>query len=116
LRSGTSARRRFFSASPPPLCAPSAQTPLVELFVTSALVSRFGFDGIRVAVKVSDKSRRLAISIGFTAAGALRAGAAARNVAAIAAMLAAAAVTYTTRLNPLWISATAALLGFAAPV
>jgi chromate transporter len=56
----------------------------------------------------------LPISIGLIAAsGFVVASAAARNVAAVAVTLVTAVVTYTTRLNPLWIFAAAALLALA---
>ena len=41
---------------------------------------------------------------------------AAHNFAAVAITLVTAVVTYTTRLNPLWIFAAAALVGFAGPL
>ena len=54
----------------------------------------------------------LPISIGLIAASALVvASATAHNFVAVATTLATAVVTYTTRLNPLWIFAAAALLG-----
>jgi chromate transporter len=54
------------------------------------------------------------ISIGLIAASAfVVASTNAHNFAAVAVTLATAVVTYTTRLNPLWIFAAAALLGLA---
>ena len=54
----------------------------------------------------------LPISIGLIAAsGIVVASATAHNFVAVATTLATAVVTYTTRLNPLWIFAAAALLG-----
>ena len=54
----------------------------------------------------------LPISIGLIAASAVVvASATAHNFVAVATSLATAVVTYTTRLNPLWIFAAAALLG-----
>jgi chromate transporter len=54
----------------------------------------------------------LPISIGLIAASAIVvASATAYNFVAVATTLATAVVTYTTRLNPLWIFAAAALLG-----
>ena len=54
------------------------------------------------------------ISIGLIAASAfVVASTDAHNFAAVAVTLATAVVTYTTRLNPLWIFAAAASLGLA---
>jgi chromate transporter len=56
----------------------------------------------------------LPISIGLIAASAfVVASVAAHNLVAVAVTLATAVVTYTTRLNPLWIFGAAALLGLA---
>jgi chromate transporter len=56
----------------------------------------------------------LPISIGLIAASAfVVASVAVHNLAAVALTLATALVTYTTRLNPLWIFCAAALLGLA---
>jgi chromate transporter len=64
--------------------------------------------------RVAIQAGLLPISIGLIAASAfVVASAAAHNIAAVAITLAAAVATYTTRLNPLWIFAAAALLGFA---
>jgi chromate transporter len=58
------------------------------------------------------QSGLLPISIGLIAASAfVVASVAAHNFAAVSVVLASAAVSYATRLNPLWIFAAAALLG-----
>jgi chromate transporter len=88
------------------MCGPSC----IFAFYIGEVWERFRHAPWRVAIQAG----LLPISIGLVAATAfVVASAAAHNIAAVAITLVAAVVTYTTRLNPLWIFAAAALLGFA---
>lgn len=88
------------------MCGPSC---IFALYI-GEVWERFRHAAWRVAIQAG----LLPISIGLIAATAfVVASAAAHNIAAVAITLAAAVATYTTRLNPLWIFAAAALLGFA---
>jgi chromate transporter len=88
------------------MCGPSC----IFAFYIGEVWERFRDAPWRVAIQAG----LLPISIGLVAATAfVVASAAAHNIAAVAITLAAAVVTYTTRLNPLWVFAAAALLGFA---
>ena len=88
------------------MCGPSC----IFAFYIGGVWERFRHAPWRVAIQAG----LLPISIGLVAATAfVVASAAVHNIAAVATTLAAAVVTYATRLNPLWIFAAAALLGFA---
>lgn len=88
------------------MCGPSC----IFAFYIGEVWERFRHAPWRVAIQAG----LLPISIGLVAATAfVVASAAAHNIAAVAITLAAAVATYTTRLNPLWVFAAAALLGFA---
>jgi chromate transporter len=88
------------------MCGP----PCILAFYVGKAWERFREAPWRVAIQAG----LLPISIGLIAASAfVVASAAAHNFAAVAVTLVTAAVTYTTRLNPLWIFAAAALFGFA---
>jgi chromate transporter len=88
------------------MCGPTC----IFAFYIGEVWERFRRAPWRVAIQAG----LLPISIGLIAATAfVVASAAAHNVAAVAITLAAAVATCTTRLNPLWIFAAAALLGFA---
>jgi chromate transporter len=88
------------------MCGPSC----IFAFYVGQVWERFRQAPWRIAIQAG----LLPISIGLIAASAfVVASAAVHNIAAVAITLAAAAGTYTTRLNPLWFFATAALLGLA---
>jgi chromate transporter len=88
------------------MCGPSC----IFAFYIGEVWERFRHAPWRVAIQAG----LLPISIGLVAATAfVVASAAAHNIAAVAITLVAAVVTYTNRLNPLWVFAAAALLGFA---
>jgi chromate transporter len=88
------------------MCGPSC----IFAFYIGEVWERFRHAPWRVAIQAG----LLPISIGLVAATAfVVASAAAHNIAAVAITLVAAVATYTTRLNPLWVFAAAALLGFA---
>jgi chromate transporter len=88
------------------MCGPSC----IFAFYIGEVWERFRHAPWRVAIQAG----LLPISIGLVAATAfVVASAAAHSIAAVAITLAAAVATYTTRLNPLWVFAAAALLGFA---
>jgi chromate transporter len=88
------------------MCGPSC----VFAFYIGAVWERFREARWRAAIQAG----LLPVSIGLIAASAfVVASSVAHNLSAVALTLIAALVTYTTRLNPLWIFAAAALLGFA---
>jgi chromate transporter len=88
------------------MCGPSC----MFAFYVGGVWERFRTAPWRIAIQAG----LIPISIGLTAASAfVVASAAAPNLSAVAVMLAAAVITYTIRLNPLWIFAVAALLGLA---
>jgi chromate transporter len=88
------------------MCGP----PCILAFYVGEVWERFREAPWRIAIQAG----LLPISIGLIAAsGFVVASAAAHNFAAVAVTLVTAVVTYTTRLNPLWIFAVAALVGFA---
>jgi chromate transporter len=88
------------------MCGPSC----IFAFYVGEVWERFRHAPWRVAIQAG----LLPISIGLVAATTIVvASAAVHNIAAAAITLTAAVATYTTRLNPLWIFAAAALLGFA---
>jgi chromate transporter len=88
------------------MCGPTC----VFAFYVGQAWERFKVAPWRAAVQAG----LLPISIGLIAASAfVVAWVAAHNFVAVAVTLATAIVTYTTRLNPLWIFAAAALLGLA---
>jgi len=62
--------------------------------------------------RIATQTGLVPISIGLVAASAMVvAGGVGRNPVAVAIIVATAVVSYTTRLNPLWIFAAAALIG-----
>jgi chromate transporter len=88
------------------MCGPSC----VFAFYIGAVWERFRDARWRAAIQTG----LLPVSIGLIAASAyVVASSVAHNLSAVSLTLIAALVTYTTRLNPLWIFAAAALLGFA---
>ncbi len=88
------------------MCGPSC----IFAFYVGEMWERFRHAPWRIAIQAG----LLPISIGLIAASAfVVASAAAHSIAAVAMTLAAAVAIYTTRLNPLWIFAVAALLGLA---
>jgi chromate transporter len=88
------------------MCGP----PCILAFYVGEVWERFREAPWRIAIQAG----LLPISIGLIAAsGFVVASAAAHNLAAVAVTLVTAVVTYTIRLNPLWIFAVAALVGFA---
>jgi chromate transporter len=88
------------------MCGP----PCILAFYVGEVWERFREAPWRIAIQAG----LLPISIGLIAAsGFVVASAAAHNFAAVAVTLVTAVVTYTIRLNPLWIFAVAALVGFA---
>jgi chromate transporter len=88
------------------MCGPTC----VFAFYISQAWERFKDAPWRAAVQAG----LLPISIGLIAASAfVVTWVAAHNFVAVAVTLVTAIVTYTTRLNPLWIFAAAALLGLA---
>ncbi len=88
------------------MCGPSC----IFAFYVGEVWERFRDAPWRIVIQAG----LLPISIGLIAASALVvASAAAHGIAAVAMTLAAAVAIYTTRLNPLWIFAAAALLGLA---
>ena len=88
------------------MCGP----PCFLAFYVGEVWERFREAPWRIAIQAG----LLPISIGLIAASAfVVASAAAPNFAAVAVTLVTAVVTYTTRLNPLWIFAAAGLLGLA---
>jgi chromate transporter len=88
------------------MCGP----PCILAFYVGEVWERFREAPWRTAIQAG----LLPISIGLIAASAfVVASATAHNFAAVAVTLVTAVVTYTTRLNPLWIFAAAALVGFA---
>ena len=88
------------------MCGPTC----VFAFYIGQVWERFKDAPWRVAIQAG----LLPISIGLIAASAfVVASVAAHNFVAVAVTLATAIVTYTTRLNPLWIFGAAALLGLA---
>jgi chromate transporter len=88
------------------MCGPSC----ILAFYVGEVWERFREAPWRIAIQAG----LLPISIGLIAASAfVVASTAAPNFTAVAITLVTAVVTYTTRLNPLWIFAAAALVGFA---
>ena len=88
------------------MCGPSC----MFAFYVGGVWERFRTAPWRIVIQAG----LIPISIGLIAASAfVVASAAVPNPAAVAVTLAAAVVTYTIRLNPLWIFAAAALLGLA---
>jgi chromate transporter len=88
------------------MCGPSC----MFAFYIGGVWERFRTAPWRIVIQAG----LIPISIGLIAASAfVVASAAVPNPAAVAVTLAAAVVTYTIRLNPLWIFAAAALLGLA---
>jgi chromate transporter len=88
------------------MCGPSC----MFAFYVGGVWERFRTAPWRIAIQAA----LIPISIGLIAASAfVVATGAAPNLAAAAVMLATAIITYTIRLNPLWIFAVAALLGLA---
>lgn len=91
------------------MCGPTC----VFAYYVGDIWERFRQAPWRVAIQAG----MVPISLGLVAASALViAQAAAQNWIAIALTLAAAAITYTMRLNPLWIFGAAALLGLAGAI
>jgi chromate transporter len=87
------------------MCGP----PCILAFYVGEVWERFSEAPWRIAIQAG----LLPISIGLIAASAfVVASTAAPNFVAVAITLVTAVVTYTTRLNPLWIFAAAALVGF----
>jgi chromate transporter len=88
------------------MCGPTC----VVAFYVGGVWERFKDAPWRAAIQAG----LLPISIGLIAAsGFVVASVAAHNLVAVAIVLAAALVSYATRLNPLWIFVAAALLGLA---
>lgn len=88
------------------MCGPSC----MFAFYVGGVWERFRTAPWRIAIQAG----LIPISIGLIAASAfVVASAAVPNPAAVAVTLAAAVITYTIRLNPLWIFAATALLGLA---
>jgi chromate transporter len=88
------------------MCGP----PCILAFYVGEVWERFREAPWRIAIQAG----LLPISIGLIAASAfVIASTAAHNFVAVAITLVTAVVTYTTRLNPLWIFAAAALFGLA---
>ncbi len=86
------------------MCGPTC----VFAFYVSQVWERFKDARWRMAIEAG----LLPISIGLIAASAfVVASVVAHNFAAVAVIAVTAVVSYTTRLNPLWIFAAAALLG-----
>jgi chromate transporter len=88
------------------MCGPTC----IVAFYVGQVWERFKDAPLRTAIQAG----LLPISIGLVGASAfVVASAAAHNFALVAVTAATAVISYTTRLNPLWIFGAAALLGFA---